>query len=104
MGVLKGEPTRLVKNSQGEGAETRIVKTGKEALMFNNIGNQRGDNEEDNNGVAIGTPTPNSKPPATPANEKLAGVAPVTGGPGSAGLPVLPCGKRDLLAVRPIAS
>jgi len=43
MGVLKGEPARLVKNSRGEVTETRIVKTGKGALMFNNIGKQRGD-------------------------------------------------------------
>jgi len=65
MGVLKGEPARLVKNSLGEAAKTRIVKTGKESLMSNNIGKQRGD-PEDNNGVAIGTSTPNSKPPIPP--------------------------------------
>ena len=84
MSVLKGEPARLVKNSRGEVAETRIVKTGKDAMMSNNIGKQRGDPEEDNDGGATGTSTPNSKPPATPANEKLAGVPQVTGGPGSA--------------------
>ena len=90
MSVLKGEPVRLVKNSRGEVAEAHIVKKGKEALMMDNIGKQRGDPEEDNNGVAIGTSTPNSKPPATPTNEKLAGVPPVTGGPGSAASLVLP--------------
>ena len=90
VGVLKGEPARLVKNSRGEVAETRIVKTGKESLKFNNIGTQRGSPGEDNNGVAIGTSTPNSKPPITPANEKLAGVPPITSRPGSAGSPVLP--------------
>ena len=90
MGVLKGGPAWLVKSSREEVAETCIVKTGKEPLMIDNIEKQRGDPEEDNNGVAIGTSTPNSRPPATPANEKLAGVPPVTGGPGSAASPVLP--------------
>jgi len=83
-----------VKN--GEVGETRIVKTGKEASMTNNIGIQRGDPEEDNNGVAIGMFMPNSKPPATPANERLAGVPPVTSGPGSAAsraLPSYPVGR-----------
>jgi len=79
-----------VKNSRGEVAETRIGKTGKEASMINNIGIQRGDPEEDNNGVLIGMSMPNSEPPATPANGKLAGVPPVTSGPESAGSPVLP--------------
>jgi len=79
-----------VENSRGEVSETRIVETGKEASMINNIGIQRDDPEEDNNGVAIGTSMPNSKPPATPANEKLAGVPPVTSGPGSAASLVLP--------------
>jgi len=88
MGVLNGELARLVKN--GEVGETRIVKTGKEASMINNIGIQRGDPEEDNNGVAIGMFMPDSKPPATPANERLAGVPPVTSGPVSAGSLVLP--------------
>ena len=90
MSVVKGEPARLVKNSQGEVAETRIVKTGKEASTINNIGTQRGDPEEYNNGVAIGPSMPNSKPPATPANGKLAGVPPVTSGPGSVASPALP--------------
>ena len=90
MGALQGEPARLVKNSRGEVAETRIVKTGKETLMFNNIGTQWGGLGEDNNGVAIGTSTPNSKPPIAPANSKPAGVLPVTSSPGSAGSPVLP--------------
>ena len=78
-----------MKNSRGEVAETRI-KTSKEASMVNNIGIQRGDPEEDNNGVSIGTSMPDSEPPATPANERLAGVPPVTSGPGSAVSPVLP--------------
>ena len=79
-----------MKNSQGEVAETRIVKTGKEASTTNNTGIQQGDPEEDNNSVAIGTFMPDSKPPATPANDKLAGVPPVTSGPGSAASLVLP--------------
>jgi len=54
--------------------------------MINNKGVQRGDPEEDDNG----TSTPNSEPPATPANERLAGAPPVTSGPGSAVSPVLP--------------
>jgi len=89
MSELKAEPARLVKNSQGEVAEARIVKTGKEASMTNNIGIQRGDPEEDNNGVPVGTSMLNSKPPATPANDELAGVPPVTSVPGSAASPVL---------------
>ena len=96
--MLKGKSTRLVKNSQGKGkstrlmkssqgkvAATRIVETGTE---INNIGIQGGDLEEDDDGVAICTSTRNSKPLATPANEKLAGVPPVTSGPGSAASPV----------------
>ena len=58
MSVLKGERERLVKDSRGEVEEARIVKTGKKASMINDIGIQRGDPEEDNNGVAIGTSTP----------------------------------------------
>ena len=91
--MLKGEPVRLMKNRRGGVAATRIAKTGTgtEALRINNIGIQRGDPEEvDNDCVAIGTSTPNSKPPATLANEKLAGVPPVTSGPGSAASLVLP--------------
>jgi hypothetical protein len=72
MSVLKGEPAQLTKNSlgsRGEEAATGIVETGKEALMINNVGVQRDDPEEDNNGVTICTSTSNSKPPAAPANE-----------------------------------
>jgi len=79
-----------MKNSRGAVAATRIVKTSMEALRVNNIGIPRGDPEEDDNGVAIGTSTTNYKPPATAANEKLAGLSPVMSRPGSAGLPVLP--------------
>jgi hypothetical protein len=92
--VLKGEPAQLTKNgwdSRGEIAATGIVETGKEALMINNIGVQKGGREEDDNGVAICTSTPNSKPPVTPANEELAGVPPGTSEPESAASPaVLP--------------
>ena len=98
--MLKGEPAQLMKNSRGAGAATRIVKTGKEASKINNIGTQRGDPEEDNNGVPIGTSTINSKPPATAANKKLAGVPPVTSRPGSPASPVqssYPVGRGILL-------
>jgi len=88
--VSKGKPARLMKNSRwGAVAATRVVKTGKEALRINNIGIQRRDPEEDDNSVSIGTSTINSKPPATAANEKLAGVPPVTSRPGSPASPVL---------------
>ena len=91
MSVFKGKPARLMKNSrQGAVAATRIVKTGTEALRINNIGIQRSDPEEDDNGVAIGTSTTNSMPPATPTNDKLAGLPPGTSRPGSAVSPVLP--------------
>jgi hypothetical protein len=92
--VLKGEPAQLKKNgrgSRGEEAATSIVETGKEALTTNNTGIQGGDPEEDDNGVAICTPTHKSKPPAGPSNEELAGVPPVTDGPGSAASTALPC-------------
>ena len=71
---------------------THIVETGKEALMINNMGVQRDDPEEDDNGVATCTPTPNYKRLAAPANEELTGLSPVTSGPtpGSAEAPVLP--------------
>jgi len=58
--VLKGKPARLMKNNWGAVASTRTVKRGREALRTNNIGIQRGDPEEDHNGVEIGTSTPNS--------------------------------------------
>ena len=88
--MLKGEPARLMKNSRGAVAATRVVKTGKEGskLRINNIGIQQGDPEEDDNGVAIGTSTPDSRPPATAANEKLSAVPPVTSMLGSAASPV----------------
>jgi len=94
MSALKGEPARLTKNSRGAVAATRVVKTGKKALRINKIGTQRGDPEEDNNGVSIGTSTINSKPPATASNEKLAGVPPGTSRPGSpASPPSYPVGR-----------
>ena len=90
MSVLKGEPARLMKNSRGTVAPTHIVETGTEALRINNIGIQRGDPEEDDNGVAIGTSRPNSRPPAAIANEILVGVPPATSTPGSPASTVLP--------------
>ena len=94
--MLKGEPTQPTKKRRGHRgkvAATGIVNTGKEALMINNIGTQRGDPEEDDNGVGICTFTPNSKSPASPVNEKLTCLSPVTSGPAleSAASPVLPC-------------
>ena len=61
--------------------------------MINNMGVQRDDPGEDDNGVATCTPTPNYKRLAAPANEELTGLSPVTSGPtpGSAESPVLPC-------------
>ena len=94
MSVLKGEAAQLTKNgsgSRGEVSATRMVGTGKDALMINNAGVQGGECEEDDNGVAICTSTPYSKPPAALANEELTGVSPVTGGPGSAASLMLPC-------------
>jgi hypothetical protein len=92
--VLKGDPGQLTKNGSGscwgEVTATHIVETGKEALMINSMGKQPGDPEDDDNGVAICTSTSNSKPPAAPANEQLAGVPPEMSGPGSAASPVLP--------------
>ena len=74
-------------------AATHIVETGKEALMINNMGVQRDDPGEDDNGVATCRPTPNYKRLAAPANEELTGLSPVTSGPttGSTESPVLPC-------------
>ena len=71
MGVLKGEPAQPTKNGSGGRGEaaTCIVETVKGALMINNVGIQRDDPEEANNGVAIRTSTSNSKPPDAPANQ-----------------------------------
>src|SRR5947208_3783922 len=96
MSMLKGEstqPTKKHRGHRGKVAATGIVNTGKEALMINNIGTQRGDPEEDDNGVGICRSTPNSKSPASPVHEKLTGLSPTTSGPapGSAASPVLPC-------------
>jgi len=68
MSVLKGEPTRVMKNSRRAVATMRIVKKGKEVLRIKNIGTPRGDPEEDDNGVAIGVPPVTSRPrsPASP--------------------------------------
>jgi len=87
-----------MKNSQGAVAATRIAKTGTgteaSRLRIDNTRIRRGDPEEvDYDGVAIGTSTPNSKPPATLANEKLAGVPPVTGPAASLVLPSYPVGR-----------
>ena len=68
-----------------------MVKKGKEALIINDMGIQRDDPEEDDNGVAICTSTPNSKSLTAPTNEELTGVLPVTSVPESAAPPVLPC-------------
>jgi hypothetical protein len=59
-------------------------------LMINNIGTQRVDREDDDNGVANCTSTLSSQPPAAPTNEELAGVPPVMSELGSAASPVLP--------------
>jgi hypothetical protein len=91
------KPAHLTKNGRRKRrrgvAATHIVGTGEDAPMINNMGVQRDDTEEDDNGVAICTPTPNSKRLAAPANEELTGLSPVTSGPtpGSAEPPVLPC-------------
>ena len=82
-------PTAFTRSRSLSKLIASLVKTGKETLKINNIGTQRGDPEEDNNGVSIGTSAINSKPPATAANEKLAGVPPVTSRPGSPASPVL---------------
>jgi hypothetical protein len=71
MTVLKGEPARIMKNSQAEGSATRSTATGEEALMVNNVGIQQGDPNEDGNGVANCMSTPNSKPPADPPLRNL---------------------------------
>ena len=94
MSMSKGEPTQPTKKRRGHRgkvAATGVVNTGKEALMINNIGIQRGGREEDDNGVANCTSTLNSQPPAAPINKELTGVPPVTSGLGSAESPVLPC-------------
>jgi hypothetical protein len=77
--------------SQGEVAAMGIIETGKEALMINNSEMQRGDPEEDDNGVAICTSTLNFKSLATLANEELTGVASEMGGPEFTAPPLLPC-------------
>ena len=66
------------------------------ALRVSNRGVPWGDPEEDDNSVAIGMSTPNSKLPVTPANEKLAGVPLVTSrpeSPASLMLPSYPMGR-----------
>jgi hypothetical protein len=90
--MLKGGPAQRAKKrrgNRGEVAATGIVETEKKALMINNIGIQRGDPEEDDDGVANCTSTLSSQPPAAPTNEELAGVPPVTSGLGSTASPVL---------------
>ena len=92
MSILKGgptQPTKKCRGHQGKVAATGIVNTGKEASIINNIGIQRGDREEGDNGVANCTDTLSSQPPAAPINEELADVPPVTSGLRSAAPPVL---------------
>ena len=92
--MLKGKPAQLTKNgsgSRGEVAATRMVETGKEALMINNAEIHSDKREEDDNGVGICTSTPYSKSPASSANEEPTGMPPVTDGSGSAASPMLPC-------------
>ena len=94
MSMLKGEPARPTKKRRGNRgavAAMRMVKKGKEVLMVNNMGIQWDDPEEDDNGVAICTSTPNSKSLTVPASEELTDVLPVTSEPESAAPPVLPC-------------
>jgi len=63
----------------------RTVETRAEMLMSDSIGS---DPEKGDIGVAIGTSTLETS--SCPANEELAGVHPVTSGPGSTASPVLP--------------
>lgn len=76
-----------MKNSHVNGAAARTVETHKGSLVINNIGIQRGDLEEDDNGVR--SPS-NSKPGLTATDEEPAGVPPVTNMPGCAVPLVLP--------------
>ena len=81
-----------MKKSRGEVATTRTVETGAGTLLTDNMGIPQGDPKDDI-GVAIGTSTPNHKPPATPSNEEPGDVRPVTSRSGSTGRtasPVLP--------------
>jgi hypothetical protein len=65
--VFEGESTQPMENNQGEVISTRAVETVPETLMTNNIGTQQGDAEmEEGEGMAIGTSTPNLKPPVAP--------------------------------------
>ena len=92
MSMLKGEPTQSRTKRRGHRGKVAAtgINTGKEASIINNLGIQRGDREEDDNGVANCTSTFSSQPPAVPINEGLAGVPPVTSGLGSVESPVLP--------------
>ena len=92
MSMLKGEPTQSTKKRRGHRGKVAAtgINTGKEASIIDNIGIQKGDREEDDNGVANCTSTLSSQFPAAPINEELVGVPPVTSGLGSAESPVLP--------------
>ena len=69
-------------------------------LMSDKPGIKQGDPERADIGVAIGTSTPNRKPPAVPADEELAGVHPVSSVSGSTAsvvLPSYPVGRKIAL-------
>jgi hypothetical protein len=58
--------------NQGEVISTRTVEIGPGTLITNNIGSQQGDDEmEEEEGIAIGTSTPDPKPPASPPTRSL---------------------------------
>ena len=69
--MFEGELARPMKNNQGEVIATHTVETGPETLMTNNIGIQQGDPEKEDGGIAIGTSTPNPKPPVAPPTRNL---------------------------------
>ena len=94
-GMLKGEPTRFIENSQGVVA-ARAVGTGTGPWMADCIGIKPGGPKEDDNDIAVIESTPNSEPPAACASEKPTGVTPVThmsGSDASSMLPSYPVGR-----------
>ena len=93
MSFLKVKPAQLTKNGRSNCCVADTVETGEEASIINNIGIQRDDPEEDDDGVEICTSTSDSERSAAPANKELTGLPPVTSGlaPGTAASPVLPC-------------
>jgi hypothetical protein len=94
IGVKKREPAQQTKNNQREVAGTRTVETrAKKPRTAKKKAIQQGDPEmQDGDGAATttSTPTPNGKPPVTPANEKLEAVYPEIVGSGSAKSPTFP--------------